>query len=321
MDAFSYLAVLLSIVLGLGLTQLLTAAGRIIRQRESIKLHWLPLLWTAPRCCTSRSCSRGFGDRWAVAPPTGYGAFTVEKNVAVTTLPAVKRGVNVHVSANPVHTAPVQPSKELPLAGVAVSVTAPTNAALHTLPQLIPAGLDVTVPVPVPTFETTTRGRAAMVSDSCATAVSPSALTPLTYIPRVRAADVSVVAKVRVLDTLFPLSDGGSNVGVTSVGRGPVKSSVTIPLELPVRVRATVTVPFADWTTVSAFGRSIRLILLPPFPVTPPAPHVVSDVASSNVAIERLAREMERAMESPAGRAPTLADSNQLARTFAFLDG
>lgn len=47
MDAFSYLAVLLSIVLGLGLTQLLTAAGRIIRQRESIHLHWLPLLWTA----------------------------------------------------------------------------------------------------------------------------------------------------------------------------------------------------------------------------------------------------------------------------------
>lgn len=47
MDAFSYLAVLLSIVLGLGLTQLLTATGRIIRKRESIHVHWLPLLWTA----------------------------------------------------------------------------------------------------------------------------------------------------------------------------------------------------------------------------------------------------------------------------------
>jgi hypothetical protein len=46
-DAFSYLAVLLSIVLGLGLTQILTAAGRIIRQRASIRVHWLPILWAA----------------------------------------------------------------------------------------------------------------------------------------------------------------------------------------------------------------------------------------------------------------------------------
>jgi len=46
-DAFSYLAVLLSIVLGLGLTQLLTAGGRIIRQRASIRVHWLPILWAA----------------------------------------------------------------------------------------------------------------------------------------------------------------------------------------------------------------------------------------------------------------------------------
>jgi len=44
-DAFSYLAVLLSIVLGLGLTQILTAAGRIVRQRDSIRIHWLPILW------------------------------------------------------------------------------------------------------------------------------------------------------------------------------------------------------------------------------------------------------------------------------------
>jgi hypothetical protein len=44
-DAFSYLAVLLSIVLGLGLTQILTAVGRIIRQRGSIQFHWLPILW------------------------------------------------------------------------------------------------------------------------------------------------------------------------------------------------------------------------------------------------------------------------------------
>ena len=47
MDAFSYLSVLLSIVLGLGLTQLLTAGGRLIRHRDRVRVHWLPLLWAA----------------------------------------------------------------------------------------------------------------------------------------------------------------------------------------------------------------------------------------------------------------------------------
>jgi hypothetical protein len=44
-DPFSYLSVLLSIILGLGLTQLLTATGRMIRHRDRVKVHWLPLLW------------------------------------------------------------------------------------------------------------------------------------------------------------------------------------------------------------------------------------------------------------------------------------
>jgi hypothetical protein len=45
-DAFSYLSVLLSIVLGLGLSQLLTAIGRLIRHRDRVRVHWLPLLWS-----------------------------------------------------------------------------------------------------------------------------------------------------------------------------------------------------------------------------------------------------------------------------------
>jgi hypothetical protein len=47
MDAFSYLSVLLSIILGLGMTQLLTATGRLIRHRDRVRVHWLPLLWAA----------------------------------------------------------------------------------------------------------------------------------------------------------------------------------------------------------------------------------------------------------------------------------
>jgi len=47
MDAFSYLSVLLSIIIGLGLTQVLTATGRLIRHRDHVRADWLPLLWAA----------------------------------------------------------------------------------------------------------------------------------------------------------------------------------------------------------------------------------------------------------------------------------
>jgi hypothetical protein len=46
MDAFGYLSVLLSIIIGLGMTQLLTAIGRLIRHRDRVRVHWLPVLWT-----------------------------------------------------------------------------------------------------------------------------------------------------------------------------------------------------------------------------------------------------------------------------------
>ena len=45
MDAFGYLSVLLSIIIGLGLTQVLTACGRLIRHRDRVRVYWPPLLW------------------------------------------------------------------------------------------------------------------------------------------------------------------------------------------------------------------------------------------------------------------------------------
>lgn len=45
MDAFGYLSVLLSIIVGLGLAQVLTACGRLIRHRERVRVYWPPLLW------------------------------------------------------------------------------------------------------------------------------------------------------------------------------------------------------------------------------------------------------------------------------------
>jgi cellulose synthase/poly-beta-1,6-N-acetylglucosamine synthase-like glycosyltransferase len=44
-DAFNYLSVLLSIIIGLGLTQVLTAIGRLIRHRALVRFYWPPVLW------------------------------------------------------------------------------------------------------------------------------------------------------------------------------------------------------------------------------------------------------------------------------------
>ncbi len=43
MDAFSYLSVLLSIIIGLAITQLLQGFGRIIQARERVSFFWPPL--------------------------------------------------------------------------------------------------------------------------------------------------------------------------------------------------------------------------------------------------------------------------------------
>jgi hypothetical protein len=47
LDAFGYLSVLLSIIVGIGLTQILTASGRLIRHRAAVRFYWPPLLWAA----------------------------------------------------------------------------------------------------------------------------------------------------------------------------------------------------------------------------------------------------------------------------------
>jgi hypothetical protein len=47
MDAFGYLSVLLSIIVGLGMTQLLAAGGRLIRHRSVVRFYWPPILWAA----------------------------------------------------------------------------------------------------------------------------------------------------------------------------------------------------------------------------------------------------------------------------------
>jgi hypothetical protein len=67
---------------------------------------------------------------------------------------------SVHVVLVPLHAVPDHPAKVLAAPGAAVNVTfvPGANVAVHALPQVIPAGLDVTVPVPAPASNTFTCG-------------------------------------------------------------------------------------------------------------------------------------------------------------------
>jgi len=44
---FEHISVLISIILGLGLTQLLTSVHRLVQARGRVRGYWLPLLWVA----------------------------------------------------------------------------------------------------------------------------------------------------------------------------------------------------------------------------------------------------------------------------------
>jgi hypothetical protein len=47
MDAFAHLSVLISIILGLAITQLLQGLRGIVLTRARVRLYWVPLLWAA----------------------------------------------------------------------------------------------------------------------------------------------------------------------------------------------------------------------------------------------------------------------------------
>jgi hypothetical protein len=85
--------------------------------------------------------------------PLSWGTVQLLAKVALTDRSALIVTVHVPFPEQPL---PLQPEKVEPVAALAVSVTELpfANPAEQVAPQLIPAGLDVTVPVPFPAFVT-----------------------------------------------------------------------------------------------------------------------------------------------------------------------
>jgi len=47
MGLFEYLGVLISVVMGLGITHLLTGASKVIQYRDTVRVYWVHFMWTA----------------------------------------------------------------------------------------------------------------------------------------------------------------------------------------------------------------------------------------------------------------------------------
>src|SRR5262245_22890872 len=144
-------------------------------------------------------------------------------NVAVINGAAVT--AKLHVGVVPLQGPPDQPANALPAAGVAVSVTLVPNgnAKSHTVPQLTPAGLDVTVPVPVPARATLACARPMLRGMKTNALVLSGPVAKMLTLPP--PAPMSAAAEtVRMLESVPPFSEGGLNVAVTPLGRSLVLS-------------------------------------------------------------------------------------------------
>ncbi len=135
--------------------------------------------------------------------------------VAVNAAPqdALADRVTVVAADVPEHE-PDQPTKVEPLAAAAVSTTAwpAVNEALQVLPQLMPSGLEMTVPLPVPLLTTVSETPVAVVGRHCATtswlmlstralfagSVCPSAMPDGEPLVKVRLGLLNRVARVQL---------------------------------------------------------------------------------------------------------------------------
>ena len=170
----------------------------------------------------------------------------------------------------PLHPPPLHPAKVDPAAAVAVKVTElPVgNGALHVLPQLMPAGLLVTVPVPPPALVTVRVAGTALnvaVTDLLALITTTHVPVPLHPLP-LQPPKVDPGAGAAVNVTVVPDEKGKLHVVPQTIPAGLL---VTVPIPAPFLVTVRVNVLGPANTAVTVWSAFITT-LQEPFPLHPP---------------------------------------------------
>jgi hypothetical protein len=188
---------------------------------------------------------------------------------------------------------PVQPAKVEPVAGVAVKVTSTplVNEAEQVLPQLIPAGLLVTVPVPLPVFVIDKRklwaatwGLNVAVQVLAISIVTTPVLQPVPVQP----AKVEPEAGAAVSVTSVPLANEAEQTLPQLIPAGLL---VTVPLPVPLLVTDKRKVCAGCGLKVAAHERAMSMVttpLLQPVPVQPAKVEPVAGVAVSVTSVPLL---------------------------------
>ena len=151
------------------------------------------------------------------------------EKLAVTVVSAPN--VTVHVDV-PLQPPPFHPIKTEPWAAVAVSVTAlpVANGAAQVVPQLMPDGLVVTTPAPVPAFETasTLAGMKVAVTAALAVPDTVQVNVPLQAPPQLTKTDPGFAVAISV--TLVPKVNPALQVAPQVM---PAGALVTVPAPVP----------------------------------------------------------------------------------------
>jgi hypothetical protein len=191
----------------------------------------------------------------------------VSVKVAVTVVAAVTDTVQVLV---PEHTPPDHPEKVAPVPGVAVRTTLVpyANEVAQVAPQLMPVGVDVTLPLPVParlmvrTFCARAKFAVTLVAELTDTVHVPVPEQPPPDQPVNREPD----AAVAVSTTLVPYSKEAEHEVPQLM---PAGIEVTVPLPAPVLLTASA----LSWRlniAVTATFPEVRLTEQVPVPEQPP---------------------------------------------------
>ena len=193
-------------------------------------------------------------------------------NIAVTVVALVS--VTVHVPV-PVHPPPLHPTNVDPPDGAAVSVTTVPElyASVQSAPQLIPAGVLVTVPVPVPALATVSVYCWSVniaVTDVAAFTVTVHGPVPL-HAP-LHPAKVDPELGVAVSVTVVPKLNTSEQSAPQLIPAGELD---TVPD--PVPVFTTVIVNCCNVNVAVTVVAAVMVTVHGPVPVQPPPLHPVND--------------------------------------------